>query len=55
MGQAGAIVAQRDVPYSSKVASLNALKRFALTPQQLRWIESWIKNNAPKPAKGKGK
>ena len=55
MSQANAIVAQRDAPYSQIVASLNALKRFALTPQQLRWIETWIKNNAPKPAKGKGK
>jgi len=63
MGQAGAIVAQRDAPYAQKVASLNALKRFALTPQQLKWISDWIENNKPKPevkpkpkpAKGKGK
>ncbi len=57
MGQASAIVGQRDAPYESKVASLNALKRFALTPQQLRWIAEWIENNKPKPkpAQGKGK
>jgi hypothetical protein len=55
MGQAGAIVAQRDAPYAQKVASLNALKRFALTAQQLKWIRDWIENNKPKPAKGKGK
>ena len=59
MGQAGPIVAQRDAPYAQKVASLNALKRFALTPQQLKWIADWIENNKPKPpakpSKGKGK
>jgi hypothetical protein len=55
MGQTNAIVAQRDAPYAQKVASLNALKRFALTPQQLKWIADWIENNKPKPAKGKGK
>lgn len=59
MGQTNAIVAQRDAPYAQKVASLNALKRFALTPQQLKWIADWIENNKPKPpakpSKGKGK
>lgn len=55
MGQANAIVAQRDAPYSQKVASLNALKRFALTPQQLKWISDWIENNKPKPPKGRGR
>jgi hypothetical protein len=71
MGQANAIVAQRDAPYSSIKTSLLGLKRFALTPQQIRWIDDWIKNNVPKPlspaqkkvvadakakiAKGKGK
>lgn len=71
MGQANAIVAQRDAPYSSIKTSLLGLKRFNLTPQQIRWIDDWIKNNVPKPlspaqkkvvadakakiAKGKGK
>ena len=48
MGQANAIVAQRDAPYSQMKNSLLALKRFALTPRQIRWIDNWIKNNAPK-------
>jgi len=71
MGQANAIVAQRDAPYSQIKTSLLGLKRFNLTPQQIRWIDDWIKNNVPKPlspaqkkvvadakakiAKGKGK
>jgi hypothetical protein len=59
MAQASGIVGQRDAPYAQKVASLNALKRFALTPQQLRWISDWIENNKPKPPakppKGRGR
>ena len=43
------VVSRKDAPYPQTVRLLNLMKKnYALSKNQIRWIDNWIKNNKPK-------